>query len=77
MNRKIEEEQKLKEEKNRRAQESKNKKVHVAGIRPKFFRSNKPELERREEKKEVQSEQQIAIQRYLGMQLEDEEKKRQ
>ena len=51
--------------------------MHVAGIRPKFFRSNKPELERREEKKEVQSEQQIAIQRYLGMQLEDEEKKRQ
>ena len=52
----------------------KNKRV-ATGIKPSIRRSDKPLLERREVKKEILSQGQIDIMTYLGIPLEDDEKK--
>ena len=46
--------------------------VHVTGIKRDFKRSKKPRMHRREVKKEVLSEDQVDIQRYLGMQIDEQ-----
>ena len=50
--------------------------MHVTGIKRDIRRSEKPRMQRFQVKREVLSQGQIDIQRYLGMQLEGEEEKR-
>ena len=62
----------IKEEKNRLMKEQKAAHVHVTGVKRDFKRSKKPLIQRHEVKKEVLSEDQVDIQRYLGMQLDND-----
>ena len=65
-----------KEEKDQRLNELKSKKRHPTGIKRKFMRSEKPVLVRREVRREILSEDQVDIQKYLGLQLSEVEERK-
>ena len=50
--------------------------MHVKGIRRKFVRSEKPTVQKRIVKKDELNEEQMAILKYLEMDLDGEDKKR-
>ena len=64
------------ERQNKILQDRKNKHVHVSGIRRRVFRSEKTKVQKTEVKEITLSEDQIDIQKYLGLQVtQDEERK--
>ena len=65
------------EDQNRKLQERKLQRVHITGIKRQFVRSEKPKQMQMEVKKVDLSEEQIDIQRYLGLQLSDAEERKQ
>jgi len=60
-----------------RLEERKKARVYVKGVRRNFKRSDKPGVQQRVVEREVLSEAELDIMRYLGMQLQDEERKQQ
>ena len=51
--------------------------VYVTGVKRQFVRSDKPRQRKQETKREVLSEDQLDIQRYLGLQLTEAEERKQ
>ena len=70
----LEEEKRENLEKAKRYELSKQRKVCVKGVRRNVKRSEKPPVVRVEVKREVLSEEQIDIYRYLAMNLDEEGK---
>ena len=65
------------EDQNRKLQERKLQRVHITGIKRQFVRSEKPKQKTKVTKKVDLSEEQIDIQRYLGLQLSEAEERKQ